>query len=121
MNVLVSQLTLMSASSALIGLIPTSACAEEHEPHLCNFARVQTHGSPLEVWTKPGGLGDPVERLANGAVVYVCDESGNWYRIAFGRDGEPCSVVRNQGWPTDDTQTCRSGWVSREWIEVISG
>lgn len=97
------------------------ACAEDHKPYLCNFARVQTHGSRLTVWTEPGGLGKQVERLVNGAVVYVCDESGNWYRVAFGRDGEPCSVVRNEGWPTDDTQPCRRGWVSRDWIDLISG
>lgn len=94
---------------------------ERAPTYLCNYAKVSVSSSALNVRSRPSAKAKVVERLKNGADVYVCDEMGVWLKIVFWTAPAPCSVARESGMPVNETQGCRSGWVRREGIEIISG
>jgi uncharacterized protein YgiM (DUF1202 family) len=92
-------------------------------PYLCNFAKV-THlkaRSYLSVRSGPDSQFSKVDRLTAGSTVYICDERGDWLKISYSGSNGPCGAISPGGLDVRKTATCKSGWVKRERIDVISG
>ena len=62
-----------------------------------------------------------IDKLYNGEQVYLCAESGDWYGIVYTKTRQDCNVMTS--WPRSLPYSgpCRSGWVHRNWVEVIAG
>jgi len=53
--------------------------------------------------------------------MYICDEQGEWFKIFYaGKDGL-CSQMSSNGLDVQKTKGCRSGWIEKKLIDVISG
>jgi len=88
---------------------------------LCNYAKV-AHLQPathLIVRSGPGKHFPKTDQLEDGAVVYTCDEHSDWLKVCYATG--PCNEVFPQGLDAKKAQECKSGWVNRRWIEIISG
>jgi hypothetical protein len=103
--------------------------AQEHPenpvplPYLCNFARVYhlETGSYLSVRSGPSTRFSRIDRLTAGTAVYTCDEQGEWVKIFYGGPNTPCGSESGNGLDARRVATCKSGWLNRKWIDVISG
>jgi hypothetical protein len=93
------------------------------DAYLCNQAvvKVNLDGGLVNVREAPNTSGRLHSQLPNGAIIYACDESGKWYKIRFGRPGSPCDARLTGGIPVAQAAHCESGWVSKRFIEVLSG
>lgn len=64
-----------------------------------------------------------LDKLIEGQVLYVCDESadGKWLGVIYSKTGVDCGV----GTPIYPKQAyngaCQSGWVSKKWINPLAG
>ena len=98
---------------------PTEAPGE----YLCNQAvvKVDFEGGLVNVREAPNASGRVHSQLANGAIIYVCDESGTWYKIRSGGPGFPCDARLTGGIPVAQAGRCELGWVSKRFVEVLSG
>ena len=93
------------------------------DPYRCNYSKVynlQT-GTSLSVRSGPGSRFSTVDRLKNETVVYTCDESGDWTQIFYSGPGHPCVADSPVGLLSTKKKSCKSGWVNRKWVDVISG
>ncbi len=92
-------------------------------PSLCNFAKINRKGpqSKVSVRSGPGSKFSQIDTLHDGAVVYTCDEGRGWYKVSYGDANSPCGIASPDGLDMHKTTGCKSGWVKREWIEVLSG
>jgi hypothetical protein len=92
-------------------------------PGLCNFAKVYRlrDGSRLSVRSGSGASFSLTDRLEDGRSVYICDEHRDWYRIYYGGLDTPCGQEFPAGIDARKASECKSGWVSRKWIDVHSG
>ena len=90
---------------------------------LCNYAKVYRLkvGSYLSVRSGPGERYSKIDRLEAGRSVYICDEHMEWYRIFYGSLDSPCGEKSIGGLDVRKVGSCKSGWVNRKWIDVISG
>jgi hypothetical protein len=93
------------------------------KPYLCNFAKVYNLevGSRLSVRSGPGKRFDRIDSLEAGRSVYICDEQGDWLKIFYVDLESPCGSEFPVGIDVCKVAPCKSGWVNREWIDVISG
>lgn len=94
-----------------------------HGLDLCNFAKVYklAPGSYLSVRSGPGEQYSKIDHLPDGKAVYICDEHREWVQIFYsGLDG-PCGSASPAGLDAHKAATCKSGWVNRQWIDVLSG
>jgi hypothetical protein len=75
----------------------------------------------LAVRGGPGPRYSRIDKLRNGDQVYLCVESDDWYGIVYTKSNQDCNVATP--WPKSRPYTgpCRSGWVPRQWIELIAG
>ena len=89
----------------------------------CNYAKVYhlNVGSYLSVRSGPGESYPRIDRLEAGRSVYICDEHEEWYRIFYGGLDSPCGAESTGGLDVRNLGSCKSGWVNRKWINVISG
>lgn len=86
----------------------------------CNIAVVWglSDGSGLSIRVGPGGNRRKVGTLLNGSRVRICNERRPWLGIFYSRTGALCDLdLMNRASPG----SCRSGWVHRRWVTVISG
>ncbi len=92
-------------------------------PSLCNFAKLNRKGlqSNVSVRSGPGAKFSRIDTLHDGAIVYTCDEGRGWYKVSYGDVNSPCGMVSPSGLEMNKTAGCKSGWIKREWIEVLSG
>ena len=65
-----------------------------------------------------------IDKLHNGAQVYICAQVGDWYGVVYSKKGglsEYCNV--STPWPRSLPYTgpCSSGWVYRRYIEGFAG
>ncbi|MGE3643585.1 MAG: integron [Beijerinckiaceae bacterium] len=62
-----------------------------------------------------------IDRLKMGQHVSMCDERGDWIGIVYTKSGQRCGV----GTPVARRQPyrgpCRSGWVHRDFVELLAG
>ena len=90
--------------------------------NICNLALVRGVGSSrLQVRAGPGRRFVRRDALRNGERVYTCNERGEWLGVVFSRPGAPCGNQQPVGLDITLTPPCRSGWVHRRWIEIITG
>ena len=97
--------------------------ASYNAPYTCNFATVYNleDGTHLNVRSGAGANFSRLDQLTNGASVYICDERGEWLKVYYsGLDG-PCGAESPQGLDVRKAAACKSGWVRRDWINVLSG
>ena len=92
-------------------------------PYRCNYAKVNhlQPGSHLTVRLRPSLRSRMVDKLADGAHVYICDEHADWYKVFYGGRDAPCGTEFSNGIEQRKTLDCKSGWVNRNWIDVTSG
>lgn len=73
----------------------------------------------LSVRTGPGTKYNEIDRLPMGAVVFLCDERSSWYGIVY-PDGD-CGVM-TPVFPRQPYEgVCRSGWVYKKYISIVTG
>jgi hypothetical protein len=90
---------------------------------LCNAAEVYHLKSSayLAVREKPNSKSPSIDKLHNGEVIYTCDESGEWIKIYYRSVGKPCLYGSLYGLDARNAGDCKSGWVNRKWINILSG
>jgi len=92
--------------------------------YVCNFAKVKDHleqGNYVTVRSGAGAQFRKIDRLHSGREVYICDERGDWFKIFYSDPNGPCGPTSSNGLDVQQTRGCKSGWVERKWIDVISG
>ena len=65
-----------------------------------------------------------IDRLANAAYVYACEEKGDWTGVVYlkGEDMAPeCGVGSNQPRRAAYKGPCKSGWVRSKWLTIVAG
>lgn len=90
----------------------------------CNLATTYRleRGAALKVRSKPRGNAPVVARLGEGRIVYVCDSAGGgWLNVFFGGVEGPCYRTYQDGLKLREARNCRSGWVRRHWVNILSG
>jgi hypothetical protein len=92
-------------------------------PRLCNYAKVYNlkNGSRLSVRSGPGKKFPRIDSLKNGRIVFTCDGRYHWYQIFYGDKDHPCVSESPDGIDFRKVSSCKSGWVDREYIDLISG
>ena len=92
-------------------------------PYFCNYAKVYRLevGSHLSVRSGPGERFSRIDRLEAGRSVYICDEHREWYKAFYGGLDSPCGSESTGGKDVRKVAACKSGWVNRKWIDVLSG
>jgi hypothetical protein len=90
--------------------------------YVCNYARVYhlKQGSRLSVRSGPGLRFRSVDSLSEGVIVYICNEEAGWVEVFYGSDS-PCGSENSNGIQRNKTSGCKSGWVNKYWINVLSG
>jgi len=93
------------------------------EPARCNYAKVYrlANGTNLKIHAEARTGSAEIGSLLNGTNVYVCDETKAWFQIFYSVAGKPCKSGTPEGLPEPQRRDCRSGWVEKKWINVISG
>ncbi|MHA7818348.1 MAG: hypothetical protein ACX930_01740 [Erythrobacter sp.] len=78
----------------------------------------------LSVRSAPSTDGEELDRITSDTGVSLCDSAPGWIGIVYegaGKEGFGCGV----GSPVSSVRTyggsCRSGWVSERFVEVIAG
>jgi len=89
---------------------------------LCNAAKVvRATKTEVEVHYSYEASSKVVGTLRLGKTVYTCDETQLWYRVFYSAPGAACEAGTQNGLPESKTSTCKSGWVRKKFIDVISG
>ena len=109
-----------------VSIMPTVYAAPPADPgetYLCNFASVKlsTGTGTLNVRDAPRGSGHLLTHLATGTTIYICDETRYWFKVRFGGPTSPCGAKLKGGIAVSQTNRCESGWVSKQFVEVLSG
>jgi hypothetical protein len=117
----------LSFSTFLIMMLATNPADATGLPAtdqgLCNFAKVVHIRSGAHLTVRSGASRQfiKIDRLSNGAPVYICDERGDWFEISYSDPNGPCGAQSPKGMDIRKANTCKSGWVRKKWIEVLSG
>ena len=78
----------------------------------------------LAVKAGPGLDFDRIDKLHNGAQVFVCGQHGPWFAVVYSPMGDwspRCGI--SMPWPRSQPYTgpCGSGWVHRRWVGQLAG
>lgn len=89
----------------------------------CNLATAYRleRGKKLRVRVKPSATALVIARLDEGNIVYICDSMGEWLKVYFAGPEGPCFRTYEDGLRFREARRCRSGWVRREWVNILSG
>jgi hypothetical protein len=116
------------AFAILIALTPVatgqSPNSTSNATYKCNYAIVKGHleqGTYVTIRLGPGAQFKKLDRLHSGKEVYICDESGDWFKVFYSDSNGPCGSTSSNGLDVTKARGCHSGWVEKKWIEVISG
>jgi hypothetical protein len=107
-----------------VRLTAQTPSAMPNASYVCNFAKVKIQPKKDDYIAVRSGAGTKyrkIGRLHPGRVVYICDEDRDWFKVFYGDPGSPCGSVSNNGLDVQGTKGCRSGWVGKKWIDVVSG
>jgi hypothetical protein len=107
----------------LMPAVSSNAQTEAPAAYLCNLGAVRLTGGGgmLSVRELPRTDGRVLARLPNSASIYICDETRSWYKIHYGQPGSPCGARLKGGIALIQASGCESGWVSKRFVEVLSG
>ena len=87
----------------------------------CNVAVVKgLQNSRLRVRSGPGSQFPRIDSLGEGKRVFTCNEHREWLGVAYSAYEGMC-LGDEQGLPITQLPACRTGWVIRRWIEIITG
>jgi hypothetical protein len=103
-----------------------SAASNTGTTYMCNYSKVINlrPGHSLSVRSGPGTRFRRTGQLSPGKEVYVCNEHFYWYEVFYSDPGvpnSPCDKSSPKGLNVNEAKRCKSGWVKRDWIDVISG
>lgn len=103
-----------------------STAAAAAAPAMCNYSKVINvqSGHFLSVRSGPGTRFRRIDQLSLGKEVYVCSEHFYWYEVFYSDPNvpnSPCDISSPKGLDVNEAKRCKSGWVQRDWIDVISG
>ena len=135
----VSRLTGILAGMALICLAAATAAQNRHVPVIagqdgpdydaCGSQGVVRGLDPngdgfLAVRAGPSSKYAMVDKVYNGTVLNVCDQSGkggNWFGVVYSHDTRDCGV--GTPWPRAGAYNgpCLSGWVYRKFVADLAG
>jgi hypothetical protein len=120
-------LRILIALAVLIGQSHPQGARDQstpYGPYTCNLAKVYKIqvGKHLSVRSQPSNKSPRIDQLEPKAFVYICDETYGWYKVFYGESANGCGTESpTTGLDVRQTRTCKSGWVSKKWIDVISG
>jgi hypothetical protein len=92
--------------------------------YVCNLAKIYRlkTGHYVSVHSSPTQRSSKIDQLTNDTVVYICDEEEGWLKVSYGSRKNPCGPAAPiDGLDISKTTACKSGWVRREWVNIISG
>lgn len=118
---------LVLSASTIIPAQRSSPSITYHDPLQdtvrCNLATVYRLGPSgrLAVHRAASGRATVTARLAEGQIVYVCDQDRSWLHVYFSGTEAPCFRSYDGGLVAWKARTCSSGWVRDHWVNVISG
>jgi hypothetical protein len=78
----------------------------------------------LSVRGAPNSNADEIDRLTSGTGVSICENADGWIGIVYegsGAAGTGCDVGSPVPQVRDYDGSCRSGWVSQRFVEMIAG
>jgi hypothetical protein len=104
---------------AVVALLSV-ALAAPRESYLCNYAKIVGPRS-VPVLANASRAARKTASLPRGSVVFICDERGEFDEVYFSTPQGPCSSRWSNGLNVRMATRCRSGWVRKAWIEVLSG
>lgn len=88
----------------------------------CNLAVVRLDRSrSLRVRGEPNRQSRTLDGLRRGQRVYACQQQGEWLRIAYHGPNAPCEATHELGLEASRSRSCRSGWVHRDFIDILTG
>jgi len=92
-------------------------------PYICSLAVVRGLHRGHHLIVREGPTKDYVVRatLTEGSRVYICDGFREWYGIVFSTPQTPCGDQQLRGLNNRAASRCRSGWVRREWLDILTG
>jgi hypothetical protein len=61
------------------------------------------------------------DALETGALVWLCDERGDWVGIVYGEDPAACGVSTPQAERRAYEGPCASGWIHRSVVQPAAG
>ena len=75
----------------------------------------------LAVRAGPSSKYAMLDKVYNGYVLNLCDQSGNWLGVVYAHDRRDCGV--SSPWPRAAAYTgpCLSGWVYRKYVADYAG
>jgi hypothetical protein len=62
-----------------------------------------------------------IDRLKNGAKVYVCGDKASWVAVVYPAGGRDCRV--GTPWPKRRAYDgpCKRGWISNKFLKMLAG
>jgi hypothetical protein len=78
----------------------------------------------ISVKAGPSAEHAEIDRLANGAFAYACEEHGEWTGVVYlqGKNEAPdCGVASNRAKRSSYKGPCKSGWVRSRWLSIVAG
>jgi hypothetical protein len=75
----------------------------------------------LAVRSGPGSKYREIDRLYNGAQVYLCNTRGKWLGVVYSKRGQDCNVMSPWVSTQPYTGPCKSGWAHENWIRLWAG
>lgn len=84
----------------------------------CNVGKV--HGYPV-VRAGPGNRYRSVGKLSSGRTVYICNETERWYGVAYPGQGRQCVGAVALGLDVRLAAGCRTGWLLKRSVDVLTG
>jgi hypothetical protein len=94
---------------------------EANAPACAKRGAVATQGGTLSVRRGPGTNYARIDSLANGRRVHFCDWSADetWVGVVYpGTGGGDCGVDSPRREPGPYTGSCRTGWISSQYVRV---
>jgi len=80
----------------------------------------------VKVRVGPGRRYAEADVLPAGTMVFTCNEARDhreqyWIGIVYRAAGKPCDGAKPDGLDIWLSGHCRSGWVERRWVEILTG
>ena len=75
----------------------------------------------LAVRAGPGTGHAMLDKLVNGDRVFICGEQGTWLGIVYSKTERDCGLSSPWSQSQAYTGPCLSGWVHRNWIQLMAG
>ena len=115
---------LATSSAAALAPVPVRIGGQEDLDACPSLGQVGgARSGMISVRSAPAADAPEIDRLANGAFAYVCENRGEWVGVVYlqGEDTPDCGV----GSPVDKRMPypgpCKSGWVRSKWIRIVAG